>query len=177
MSTGPRADRRGGHRSRPRFLIAVLLMLALCGFSAGTAAAANSKQVRATHNYYESILPQFMCVACHEPLELVSSPEALSEQGYLRQLVSNGLTLGEIKSEMVGQYGEEVLAKPPASGFNLTVYVLPPVVVLAGLLLLAYTLPKWRRRSRLSAATELPSSDPLKPEEASRLDSELDQFI
>jgi cytochrome c-type biogenesis protein CcmH/NrfF len=177
MSTAPRVHRGAKSRSRVRLLIPVLVMLALCGVSAGTAAAANTKQVKDTHNYYESILPQFMCVACHEPLELVSSPEAISEQQTLRGFVNQGMTLSQIKSAMVAQYSVQVLAKPPASGFNLTVYVLPPVVVIAGLLLLAYTLPKWRRRSRLAAATELPSSDPLKPEEASRLDSELDQFI
>lgn len=150
-------------------------MAALFGAGAGigpsTAAAATGS------SYFESILPQFMCVACHEPLEMVQSEEANSEKAFLLSLVNKGLTLGEIKSEMVANYGENVLAKPPASGFNLIVYVLPPVVVLGGLLLLAYTLPKWRRRSREAAATALPSSDPLKPEEASRLDSELDQFI
>lgn len=147
-----------------------LLVVAVMGIWAGTASAASD-------SYFESILPQFMCTTCHEPLELVSSPQAKAEKSYLQGLVNQNLTLGEIKTEMVAQYGTTVLAKPPATGFNLIVYVLPPAVVLGGLLLLVYTLPKWRRRARAAAQTSLPGSDPLKPEEASRLDSELDQFI
>ena len=126
---------------------------------------------------YESALPQFMCVACHEPLELVSSREALSEQATLRGFVDKGLPLSGIKSAMVQQYGPQVLAKPSASGFNLTLYVLPPVALLAGVLLLAYTLPKWRERSRKAAASPPQSAPPLDPEEQERLNTELDQFI
>ncbi len=158
-----------------RVLPALLLIAALFAGAAGVASAANGTSARA--NYYESIIPQFMCTACHEPLELVASPEALEEKAYLRTLVNKGLTLGEIKSEMVAQYGEQVLAKPPASGFNLVIYVIPPLLVVGGIALLVFTLPKWRRRSQQAAETTLPASAPLKEEEAERLDSELDQFI
>jgi hypothetical protein len=68
-----------------------------------------------------------------------------------------------------------VLARPPASGFNLTVYILPPLVFLGGLALLIYTLPKWRARSRRAAP--LPAAAPLKPEESERLDDDLARFI
>ena len=153
----------------PRRLIACLIvLLALTG--AATAAA------RPYQNWYSTV-DQFMCVECHEPLNQVGSPEALSEKATLRGLIKQGLTLGQIKSAMVAQYGEQVLARPPASGFNLTIYILPPVVLLAGLALLAYTLPKWRERSRRAADKALPGAEPLEADDAKRLNDELGHFI
>jgi cytochrome c-type biogenesis protein CcmH/NrfF len=78
---------------------------------------------------------------------------------------------------MVAQYGPEVLARPAASGFNLTIYILPPAVLIGGLALLAYTLPKWRERSRRTAGSSLPAAAPLASDDAKRLDDELADFI
>ncbi len=126
---------------------------------------------------YSSALSQFMCTSCHEPLELVNSPQAISEKQWMRHLLAEGLDMAQLKRAMVAQYGQEVLARPPASGFNLTVYVLPPAVFLGGLALLAFTLPKWRERSRRAAATRLPGAAPLENDDAKRLDDELENFI
>lgn len=154
---------------RPRRLIAAgALALALCGGSATSASAQAS---------YYSVVTQFMCVECHEPLNQVTSPEAISEKQTLRRLIARDLTLGQIKTAMVAQYGQQVLARPAASGFNLTVYVLPPAIFLGGLLLLAFTLPKWRQRARRAASVRLPGAAPLDADDARRLDDELGDFI
>jgi cytochrome c-type biogenesis protein CcmH/NrfF len=152
-----------------RMLLLALAALALSSINVTQAVAAGAN--------YSAVVSQFMCTGCHEPLELVSSPEALTEKATLRGLIAQGLTMAEIKRAMVAQYGVAVLGKPPASGFNLTVYVVPPVLFLGGLALLAYTLPKWRRRSRLAAQTRLEGAEPLPPDEAQRLDDELTHFI
>jgi cytochrome c-type biogenesis protein CcmH len=129
---------------------------------------------------YQSLLSmesQFMCVSCHEPLQLVSSPQALAEKGVLRSLIAKHDTASQIRSAMVSNYGVEVLAKPPASGFNLTVYILPPALLLAGIAALLYSLPRWRERARLAAVTPLEGAAPLGPDDARRLDDELAHFI
>lgn len=155
---------------RLRTLAAVLLAtLAATASVAATAAAATPS--------FAAAVTQFMCVSCHEPLELVNSPQAISEKQTLQSLLDRRLTMPEVKAAMVAQYGPQVLAQPPASGFNLTVYVLPPAIFLAGLALLAFTLPKWRARSRRAAATRLPGAAPLDSADARRLDDELTNFI
>ncbi len=151
--------------------VASLLVAALM---AGTAAAATAASPALD---YSGIVGQFMCTECHEPLNQVNSPEAISEKQYLQGLVARGLNLGQVKHAMVAQYGVTVLARPPASGFDLTVYILPPAVFVGGLALLAYTLPKWRARSRRAAATPIAGAAPLEPDEAKRLDDELTNFI
>jgi len=157
--------------SRARRLLLGLAMIAsLAGPTVVRADAANDLN-------YTAVVSQFMCTTCHEPLELVSSPQAIAEKDTLRGLIDRGLTMSQIKTAMVDQYGIQVLGKPPASGFNLSVYIVPPAVFLGGLALLAFTLPKWRRRARRAAATEPPGAPPLTPEDARRLDDELTNFI
>lgn len=151
-----------------RAVVALALALMLTGAVAGSASA---------HQSYYSVVNQFMCVSCHEPLNQVNSPQALSEKTTLRGLIARGLSLSQIKSAMVAQYGPEVLGRPAASGFNLTVYILPPAVFLGGLALLALTLPKWRERSRRAAGTQLPGAAALDSDDAKRLDDELTNFI
>jgi cytochrome c-type biogenesis protein CcmH/NrfF len=148
-------------------LAVALLLGAVLGVSTAAAAPVN----------FGSAVTQFMCVSCHEPLNQVNSPQAISEKATLQSLIARGLSMGQIKSAMEAQYGPEVLARPPASGFNLTIYILPPAVFLGGLALLAYTLPKWRRRSREAANSRLPAAAPLHPDDARRLGEELDGFV
>jgi cytochrome c-type biogenesis protein CcmH/NrfF len=137
--------------------------------------AALAPGVAAADVNFSSAVMQFMCTTCHEPLNQVNSPQAISEKQTLEGLIRRGLTLDQIKRGMEAQYGPQVLAQPPASGFNLTVYVLPPAIFLGGLALLAYTLPKWRERSRRTPP--LAAGAPLSSDDSRRLDAELDRFI
>jgi cytochrome c-type biogenesis protein CcmH len=118
-----------------------------------------------------------MCVACHEPLSVAQSPEAFSERAYIRQLIAQGLTEKQIENQLVAQYGPSVLAKPPANGFNLLIYVLPPLLLLIGIATLVVTLPKWRRRSRAAASAPLPAGPEIDPGDARRLDDDLARHV
>jgi cytochrome c-type biogenesis protein CcmH/NrfF len=70
-----------------------------------------------------------------------------------------------------------VLGKPPAHGFNLTVYVLPPAILVAGGLLLIFVLPRWRARSREAAAARpLAASRGLDAADARRLQEDLARY-
>jgi cytochrome c-type biogenesis protein CcmH len=149
-------------------LLALAVALALCAaLGASPASAARSKVG------FTQMEQDFMCVACHEALNVAQSPEAFSERAYLRQLIAQGLDRRQIDNQFVAQYGQAVLAKPPASGFNLLIYILPPAILIIGLGTLAVTLPKWRRRSRLAAAQPMAAPARLDPEDARRLDAEL----
>jgi cytochrome c-type biogenesis protein CcmH len=149
--------------------LAMLAASALLASFAGPTTAATVKP-RASFTQIESDL---MCIACHEPLAVAQSPEAFSERAYIRELIGQGLDRQQIEKQMVQQYGSAILAKPPAHGFNLLVYILPPALLIAGLATLAFTLPRWRRRTR-QAAREHPEALPaLDPDEARRLDADL----
>jgi cytochrome c-type biogenesis protein CcmH len=119
-----------------------------------------------------------MCTTCHEPLIAVQSPEALEEKAIVKRLIAQGDTKQQILKAMVAQYGPAVLALPPASGFDLTIYVLPPAIVVAGALFLIFALPKWRARAR-AQADDSGGGDhkPLSTSDTLRINEELERLI
>jgi cytochrome c-type biogenesis protein CcmH/NrfF len=112
-----------------------------------------------------------MCTICKEPLAVSQSLEADRERAFINNLIAKGYTKHQIEQALVAQYGPSVLALPPAHGFNLTVYVLPPAILLLGAGALAFALPRWRRRTR--AATESTPLPRLDPGDAHRLDEDM----
>jgi cytochrome c-type biogenesis protein CcmH len=112
-----------------------------------------------------------MCVVCNEPLAVAQSPQADRERAFISGLIAKGFTKHQIEQALVAQYGPSVLALPPAHGFNLTVYVIPPAIVLLGAAGLAFALPRWRRRTRAATASAAPPA--LDPGDARRLDEDL----
>ena len=117
-----------------------------------------------------------MCTACREPLAVAQSPEADQERDYIRTLIAQGLTKKQIEQNLVAQYGVGVLGRPPAHGFNLTIYLLPPAILVVGIAIIAITLPRWRRRTRAATLDPDHSPPPLDPLDQERLDNELSQF-
>ena len=153
--------------------IALALTLAIAApASAAPAAAAPKPRLSLT-----GIEPDFMCVVCHEPLNVADAPEAAQERSELGLLVAKGETLPQIETAMVAQYSSAVLGDPKAKGFNAVLYILPPVLLLAGLASLAVILPRWRRRARAAAAEADAAPPPqLDSADASRLDEELARY-
>jgi cytochrome c-type biogenesis protein CcmH len=159
------ARRRAVHRRA--LATALVLALTLAAALGPTAVAATP---RASFTQIEN---DVMCVVCHEPLAVAQSPQAFSERQYIRTLIAQGETRRQIEHNLVQQYTAAVLALPPAHGFNLLVYVIPPVLLAMGIAVVVVTLPRWRRRSRLAATEPLPSAEDLTPADAHRLDEDL----
>ena len=155
--------------------IALLLALITAPFAlaAATATAATAATPRASLTDIES---DVMCTSCREPLEVAQSPQADSERAYIRGLIAQGETKSQILNNLVAQYGTAVLGKPPAHGFNLTVYIIPPAIVIIGAAILFVTLPGWRRRTRAAARDPDDSGPAIDPADAERLDQELSRF-
>jgi cytochrome c-type biogenesis protein CcmH len=138
--------------------------------------AAGIAQAAAPKTSLTAVEPDVMCVSCKEPLAVAQSPQAYAERAFIRTLAAQGLTKRQIEQALVAQYGPAVLGKPPAHGFNLTVYILPPALVVLGIGILAVTLPRWRRQAetrRTAQASPAPSIDPI---ENARLEQDLAHF-
>jgi cytochrome c-type biogenesis protein CcmH len=155
-----------------RRALIVLLSLTVLGVPAGSAAA--DVAPRASLSDIEN---DVMCVSCREPLAVAQSPQALAERSFIRVLIAKGLTKAQIERQLVAQYGVAVLGRPPAHGFNLTVYILPPAILILGASILIVTLPRWRRRAKARAAASPASPTPsLDPAEAKRLDEDMARY-
>jgi cytochrome c-type biogenesis protein CcmH len=157
--------------ARAAAILAVLALLVPA--SAGATAGAPAPKVRTS---LTAIWNEVMCVSCHEPLSVAQSPQAIEERQYVQHLVVLGYTKAQIERELVVQYGPAVLGRPPAHGFNLTVYVLPPALLVAGIAFLLFTLPKWRNRARAAANRPMAAGPGLSTDDTRRLDEDLARF-
>jgi cytochrome c-type biogenesis protein CcmH len=157
-------------RRAAALLIAVSL-LAVGPLAPAIASAAATRPTLAQMQNY------FMCTVCHEPLAVAQSPEAAAERAEITRLINQGDGKQQIINAMVANYGAVVLALPPAHGFNLTVYIVPPALVLIGVAILVFALPRWRRaqqRRAQSAAGQ--AAEKLEPADALRLEQDLARF-
>lgn len=96
---------------------------------------------------------ELRCPVC-QGLSLQDSPAELSQEmrAIIREQLVAGKTVPEVKAYFVEKYGEWVLLEPKASGFNLTVYVLPVLMLLGGAVFLYSVARKWTRQGAATTA-------------------------
>lgn len=83
-----------------------------------------------------------------QPIATHESEAAKDMRLQVRDMLSKGMTKEQILNSFVAQYGERILAVPPPKGFNLTVYILPSVFVIVGIIVLVIVLRVWSDRKR-----------------------------
>jgi cytochrome c-type biogenesis protein CcmH/NrfF len=118
---------------------------------------------------------EVMCPICGTLLELSDSPQAQREKVYVAKLVAAGKTKAEIKDDLVAQYGPEVLALPKASGFDLTAYLVPVLAILIAVIVLAFSITRWRRDGKRSSLAKT-TAPPPREEDAERLEADLSRY-
>jgi cytochrome c-type biogenesis protein CcmH len=117
---------------------------------------------------------EVMCTVCGTPLNLAQAPQADRERAFIQGQIDDCRTKDEIKDALVVQYGDTVLATPSDKGFDLVVWLVPALVVLAALGGIAVVAPRWRRRGAAAAAAS-PAAAPT-GEDAQRLDEDLAKY-
>jgi cytochrome c-type biogenesis protein CcmH len=108
---------------------------------------------------------QIMCPTCHTTLDQSDAPAAQRIKHYIQVRIDQCATAGQIKSELVANFGAGILAAPPHKGFDLIAWWLPLGGILAGALLLALGVWRWSR----ARAPDVPPA-PLDPETDRRID-------
>jgi cytochrome c-type biogenesis protein CcmH len=156
--------------TRPRRLL--LVSLALLAVAVPGASAASNWS-------YPGIQTELMCPTCQgERLDISTAPAADRVRAYLRRAHAEGLSESQVKTALVAQFGSQVLAAPPRSGFGLVAWLAPIAAVLAGLVLAIWLARRWLR-SRASASGEEPvaEADPVRRAALeAQLDDELARF-
>lgn len=84
------------------------------------------------------------CPVC-QGVSVDDSPTELARQmrAVVRDQLAAGRSPDEVRAYFVGKYGEWILLEPRASGFNLIVYVLPWLALLAGLGVIVFVVRRW----------------------------------
>ncbi|HEX6782326.1 MAG TPA: cytochrome c-type biogenesis protein CcmH [Solirubrobacterales bacterium] len=117
---------------------------------------------------------QVMCPVCGTLLQLAESPQAQRERVFINSLIAEGRSEAEIKDALVAEYGDEVLALPPDSGFSLSAYVVPIVAFLIAVAALAVGVLRWRRAG--GGGDSGPGAAGPSGEDSERLDADLARY-
>jgi len=112
----------------------------------------------------ESIGDQVMCL-CGCAATLNHCPHRdCATVAEIRPIIEKEIAEGKdetaILQDLAIRYGVQVLAAPPASGFNLTAWILPGVGLLVGLSLVVVIARRWRKRAPVAAGVPPKPLDP-----------------
>jgi cytochrome c-type biogenesis protein CcmH len=123
------------------------------------------------------IQTELMCPTCKgEWLDLSTAPAANRVRAYLERAHADGWSKARVKRALVAQFGPQVLAAPPRSGFGLVAWVAPIAAVLAGAVLAVWLARRWLRR-RAPAEPAVVDDDPVhRAALEAQLDDELARF-
>lgn len=108
------------------------------------------------------IAAELRCPFCQSQSLLESNSSLAQEMRVLiREKLEAGETPEEIKAYFVKSYSDWILLDPRPQGFNLAVYILPIVAVLAGMAILWLAIRRWTRAAPAAAAPQgIDETDP-----------------
>ena len=99
-----------------------------------------------SHLTVSDLEDEVICPTCRTTLDMSTAPVADRMRVFIRQRIEAGDSKQEIKDALVAQFGRNVLAEPPRSGFAALAWLLP----LAGVALAAVAVGAgawyWSRR-------------------------------
>jgi cytochrome c-type biogenesis protein CcmH len=115
---------------------------------------------------------ELVCPVCETTLDQSDAPVARRMKSYIRERIAAGASEGEIKDELVAQFGPAVLAEPAKEGFDLLAWALPLAAVAVGAGVVGVLVWRWSRTRDADAEP----GRPLDPDLERRLDEELARF-
>lgn len=136
-----------------------------------------------TDDEVNAIASQLFCPVCENvPLDVCPTQACADWRDEIRAMLEQGRSEAEIKAYFVERYGQRVLATPEVRGINLIVWIVPPVAVLGGVIVLIAVL----RRLAPSALSSPPRPaskalarmryDNLDAEYVAQLERDLEEF-
>ena len=92
-----------------------------------------------------AIAKKMYCPVCENtPLDVCPTQACTEWRGLISEKLSLGWSEDQIIDFFLEQYGDRVLAMPPARGLNLLVYIIPPLMFIAGAIILFKAFSTWK---------------------------------
>lgn len=128
-----------------------------------------------TDDEVNAIAKQLYCPVCENiPLDVCPTQACAQWRELIREKLAAGWAEDEIKTYFVAQYGDRVLAQPPASGLNWLVYIIPPLAIIGGIYILYRALRAWSQPAQ-DIAEDVPQVEPDDDDYVARIEEELRQ--
>lgn len=120
------------HRFGRFFLLAMVAGLILLS----TYQAVFAQAPTPSDNDVNAVAKEMYCPVCENtPLDVCPTQACAQWRELIREKLAAGWTQEQIKDYFVEYYGDRVLDQPPRQGLHWLVYVLPPIFILAGAVL------------------------------------------
>jgi len=156
-----------------RIVLVILLLLAAALLVAAPVAAQDTQSDSVSDDAVNAIAKGLYCPVCENiPLDVCGTQACAQWRELIREKLAQGWSEAQIKQYFVAQYGDRVLATPPARGLNWLVYIIPPLAILIGGFILYTALKSWRQ-STPQEAVPIPNPDQPADEYVARLEEEL----
>ena len=129
-----------------------------------------------TDDEVNAIAHKLYCPVCENtPLDVCPTDACKDWRELIRTMLADGKTENEILQHFKDQYGARVLAEPPKEGFYWLIYLLPPAIILAGVVILFRAMKEWTKPKAAAPASggERSESSPEKDPYVARLEEEL----
>lgn len=160
----------------PGYVLLLPVVLALALLATGAARAQNPTPVAVTDDQVNAVAHELYCPECENiPLDVCPSQACADMRSEIRQKLELGWTKDQIKQYYIQRYGDRVVGAPPARGWNWLVYIVPPVAILAGVVILYSVFRAWKAPARkpVQQAEEAQSPPPAPDDYIARLEAEL----
>lgn len=106
-----------------------------------------------TDDEVNAVAKQLFCPVCENtPLDVCPTQACAQWRDQIRSMLAEGKTEDEIIQYFVDTYGDRVLNEPPLTGLNWLAYIVPPLVILFGALVVARTLKGMKKPVTASPA-------------------------
>jgi len=136
-----------------KILMTMTMVLFLCMKAQGSSALSTEQKIKA-----ESIGAVLRCPVC-QGMPIADSPATMAVE--MMDLVHEKVAAGESEEEIInyfiGRYGEWVLLKPTTKGFNLFVWILPPIALFFACLFIVYR-ARWSKQKNTGQEQEILAS-------------------
>ena len=119
---------------------------------------------------------KFICPTCKTTLDQSDAPAARQIKTYLARRVAACASEGQIRDELVAQFGTQVLAAPPRKGFHWLAWLLPLVGILVAAAVISVLVWRWSHTRTPELDADSNGRAPLDPELERRLDEALARF-
>lgn len=159
------------------FWSAILIPLGLAIFLTRQVYAQQPAPTSPSDDQVNTVARELYCPVCENiPLDVCPTTACAQWRATIREKLALGWSKQDIKDYFVRQYGARVLSEPPTEGLNWMVYILPPVLILLGAVLVVSLLRRMRRSAPPQQVGETGASaseEAEKDEYVRRLEEEL----
>lgn len=141
---------------RKSLVLYLLTYLVLLSFAVSPAAAqepapATPQAASPSADEVNEVASKLYCPVCENiPLDVCPTPACAQWREQIRLQLSEGKSEEEIINTFILEYGDRVVAAPPVKGVTLNwlVYIVPPLAILAGIVILFRAFRSWQKPTR-----------------------------